>query len=384
MIIPFNIPFTTGKELEYIKEAIMSGNVSGNGFFTRRCQDLLKKDWGFNRVLLTSSCTDALEMCALLLDIKPGDEVIVPSYTFVSTALAFARQGAVIVFADSRKDNPCIDEELIEKLITEKTKVIVPVHYNGISCKMDKIMEIAQEYNLWVVEDAAHAFGSRYKGRMPGTIGHFGCFSFHETKVIHCGEGGMLSVNDESFINRAEIIWEKGTNRCDFHRGKVNKYEWIDTGSSFLMSDLSAAFLYAQLKEGPEILRRRKNQWTLYWRLLKQIESEGFIDLPVVPENTNSNYSGFYILTKSPAEQGRLLKKLNNAGIQALTHYLDLANSPYILQNQKDVTNKLNMNSLRYQNTLLRLPLYHKLSSSRISGIAKTIISFYRNEVSRH
>jgi dTDP-4-amino-4,6-dideoxygalactose transaminase len=323
-------------------------------------------------------------MGALLLDIKPGDEVIVPAYTFVSTALAFARQGAKIIFADCRGDNPCIDEESIEKFITSKTKAIIPVHYAGIPCEMNRIMQIAEVHKLWVIEDAAHAFGSRYKGRLIGTIGHFGCFSFHETKVIHCGEGGMLSINEERFIKRAEVIWEKGTNRCDFHRGEIKKYEWIDTGSSFLMSDINAAFLYAQLKEGLSILNHRKDQWKLYWETLKPIETDGFLKLPVIPKDSETNYSVFYIITRNTEERKQLLDKLNKSGIQALTHYLDLGRSPYILQNQKGTKALVNFNTKRYQNTLLRLPLYHDLSSDQIFEIAESIKSFYYNEVSRY
>ena len=384
MKIYFNKPYSTGRETDYVKEAISSGQTAGNGPFTRRCNELLKRSFGFGKCLLTTSCTDALEMCALLTDIKPGDEIIVPAYTFVSTALAFARQGAVIVFADSRYDNPCIDEEKIEKLITSKTKAIVPVHYGGIACEMDRIMEIADAHNLLVIEDAAHAFGSRYKGRLLGTIGHLGCFSFHETKIIHCGEGGMLSVNDERFINRAEIIWEKGTNRCDFHRGKVNKYEWIDTGSSFLMSDISAAFLYAQLLEAENIFNKKKIHWEFYYKSLKEIENKGFIKFSIIPADSETNYSGFHLITRNPQERARLLNILNKAEIQALTHYLDLGESPYIKQNQPGRKSyQINTNSRKYQDTLLRLPLYNDLTFDQISEIADLIKNFYDCEIVR-
>jgi dTDP-4-amino-4,6-dideoxygalactose transaminase len=280
MIIPFNIPFTTGNELEYIKQAIGNRHLSGNGPFTRKCCELLGVKYGFGKCLLTTSCTDALEMCALLLDIKPGDEVIVPAFTFVSTALAFARQGAKIVFIDSKSDNPCMDEDKIEKLITSRTKAIIPVHYGGFPCEMDSIMQIAEKHNLIVIEDSAHAFGSRYKSKLLGTIGHLGCFSFHETKVIHCGEGGMLTINDRKLSERAEIIWDKGTNRSQFQRGEVQKYEWLDTGSSFLLSDLNAAFLFSQLKEGEKIINYKKEQWFLYSSLLKDLGNKGLIKLP--------------------------------------------------------------------------------------------------------
>jgi dTDP-4-amino-4,6-dideoxygalactose transaminase len=375
MNIFFNNPYTTGKEVHFIKEAVASGKTAGNGPFSKKCTEFLEAKYGFNHCLLTSSCTDALEMCALLADISPGDEVIVPSYTFVSTALAFVRQGAKIVFADSRADNPCIDEEKIEDLITSKTKVIVPVHYAGLSCEMDRIMGIAERHNLLVVEDAAHAFGSRYKGKLLGTIGHLGCFSFHETKIIHCGEGGMLSVNDERFTKRAEIIWEKGTNRCDFHRGQVKKYEWIDTGSSFLLSDISAAFLYSQLLESERIIGHRKSQWALYHEALKGIGNDGSVKLPSDSPDSVSNKSGFYLITGSRRERDRLLDLLNENGIQALSHYLDLGESPFIRQHQPGNYN--NPNSRRYQDTLLRLPLFNNLTSEQITLITDMIIDFY-------
>jgi dTDP-4-amino-4,6-dideoxygalactose transaminase len=379
--IPFNRPHSTGRELQYICEAIASGQTSGNGPVTKKCQELFLSEFGIKNPLLTSSGTDALEMSAMLLDIRKGDEVIVPSYTFVSTANAFARQGAKIVFADSRKDNPCIDENKVEKLITKKTIAIVPVHYAGIACEMDRIMEIAQKHKLRVVEDAAHAFGAKYKGKLLGTIGHLGCFSFHETKIIHCGEGGMLAVNDNSFSGRAEIIWEKGTNRCAFHRGEVYKYEWLDTGSSFLMSDISAAFLYAQLTVASGILNRRKAQWEIYKESLIDLENEGFIRLPEIPEYSEPNYAGFFLILKNLEDQEQLRNKLNNSGIQAVTHYLDLSKSPYILKNQAG-TDSSNTNSQKYQDTLLRLPLYHGLTFDQIDEISETIKEFFYNRES--
>ena len=242
-MIPFNKPYLTGNETKYIEEAVRSGKISGNGIFTKRCQDYFEQRYGFKKCLLTTSCTDALEMAAILCNIQPGDEVIVPSYTFVSSALAFVRVGATIVFADSMADNPNIDANKLEDLITAKTKVIVPVHYAGVACDMDAIMEIANKHSIWVVEDAAQAVDSYYKGKPLGSIGHLSAFSFHETKNIIAGEGGMLAINDERFIHRAEIIWEKGTNRAEFFRGEVNKYGWVDTGSSFLPSEVIAAFL---------------------------------------------------------------------------------------------------------------------------------------------
>jgi dTDP-4-amino-4,6-dideoxygalactose transaminase len=380
MKIPFNKPYTTGKELQYISEAIASGQISGNGPFTKKCHELLVSSYGFSKPLLTSSCTDALEMSALLLDIEPGDEVIVPSYTFVSTALAFKRQGAEIIFADSRNNNPCIDENRIEGLITEKTRAIVPVHYSGIACEMDKILELAEKYNIWVVEDAAHAFGAKYKGRLLGTIGHLGCFSFHETKIIHCGEGGMLSVNDNRFGPRSEILWEKGTNRCEFQRGEVQKYEWMDTGSSFLMSDISAAFLLAQFENSDDIIDRRGRQWNLYFRLLKGLDNRGILKLPQVPDNSEINYSGFYFTVINREKAEKLRTDLNSAGIQVLSHYLDLGHSPYILKAKGGRLFKDNINCTRYQDTLLRLPLYHELRDESIFEISDTIKAFFKNE----
>lgn len=379
MKFPFNKPYSTGEELKYIAEAIASGQTSGNGPFTKRCQDFLLSEYGFKNPLLTSSCTDALEMSAMLLNIKPGDEVIAPSYTFVSTALAFARQGATIVFADSRSDNPCIDEEKIEELISERTKAIVLVHYNGIACEMDRIMEIAKKYKLWVVEDAAHAFGAKYKGRLLGTIGHLGCFSFHETKIIHCGEGGMLSVNDERFVSRSEIIWEKGTNRCEFHRGEVQKYEWLDTGSSFLMSDISAAFLLSQIEAFKDLMEHRKHQWNLYNNSLKELENQKFLKLPQCPGNSEINYSGFYFTVPEKDKAIELKLYLNSIGIQALSHYLDLSESPYILKIQAGKLKTNNSNSIKYQDTLLRLPLYYDLSDKNIVEIIYSIKAYYKN-----
>ncbi|MCC8173856.1 MAG: dTDP-4-amino-4,6-dideoxygalactose transaminase, partial [Odoribacter sp.] len=276
-MIPFNKPYLTGKETEYIKSSVDSGKISGNGIFTKKCHSFFEENYGFKKCLLTTSCTDALEMAAILCDIKPGDEVIVPAYTFVSSALAFVRQGAKIVFADSYKDNPNIDADKIEELITPKTKVIVPVHYAGIACDMDKIMAIAEKYNLLVVEDAAQGIDSYYKGKPLGGIGHLGCFSFHETKNIIAGEGGMLTINDDRFLRRSEIIWEKGTNRSEFFRGEVNKYGWVDIGSSFLPSEIISAFLYAQLENIDRIQEKRKEIWNTYYNSLKELEDKGYV-----------------------------------------------------------------------------------------------------------
>lgn len=377
MIIPFNIPYTSGVELEYLKEVIDSGHFSGNGPFTKKCCELLQGKFDFSKCLLTTSCTDALEMSAILLDIKQGDEVIVPSFTFVSTALAFARQGAKIVFADSRSDNPCIDEKEIEQLITSRTKAIIPVHYGGFPCDMEKIMKIAGKYNLIVIEDSAHAFGTRLKSKPLGTIGHMGCFSFHETKIVQCGEGGMLAINDNRFSERAEIIWEKGTNRSQFHRGEVQKYEWLDIGSSFLLSDLNAAFLFSQLKSVKKTIGHKKKQWELYYSLMKKLEDKSFIKLPHINIDTDINYSGFYIETRNLSERESLRCFLNLNGIQAVSHYLDLSTSPYILKNQGLQGPYSNENSKRYADTILRLPFYYSLKSKQIREVTSAIEKYY-------
>jgi len=376
-MIPFNKPYTTGKEIDNIKKAITNFHLSGNGPFTKKCQNLLGERYRINNCLLTTSCTDALEMASILINIQPGDEIIVPSFTFVSTALAFARQGATIIFADSRNDNPCIDENQIEQLITSKTKAIVPVHYLGFPCEMDRIMQIAEENNLIIIEDAANAFRSRLKGRLLGTIGHLGCFSFHETKILQCGEGGMLSINDNRFSERAKIIWEKGTNRTEFQRGEVQKYEWLDIGSSFLLSDINASFLFSQLEKAEEIIGHKKLQWELYYSLLENLKNRGLIKLPVISVSVGYNYSGFYLETRNVSEREYLRKHLLERGIQAVTHYLNLSTSPYILKNQAPLRVGNNENSTRYENTILRLPFYHSLDEMQIRKITTSIYEFY-------
>ena len=308
--IPFNKPFLTGKEAHYMYQAVYKGKLSGNGEFTKKCQAFFETKYGFKKALLTTSCTDALEMCAILCNVKQGDEVIVPSYTFVSSALAFVRQGANVVFADSMRNNPNIDVKKIEELINPKTKVIVAVHYAGVSCDMDRIMEIAEKHNIYVVEDAAQAIDSYYKGRPLGSIGHLAAFSFHETKNIISGEGGLLAINDNRFIPRAEIIWEKGTNRSEFFRGEVNKYGWVDTGSSFLPSEVIAAFLWAQLENMNVIQARRKKIWEQYHKGLKNLSKQGYIKLPDIPDYATNNAHMFYIVCRSYQERTALIKYL--------------------------------------------------------------------------
>lgn len=367
MLIPFNKPHLTGKEAHYMYQAVSNGKLSGNGEFTKKCQRFFEEKYGFKKSLLTTSCTDALEMAAILCDIQSGDEVIVPSYTFVSTALAFVRQGAKIVFADSMERNPNIDADRIEELITPKTKVIVPVHYAGVACDMDKIMAIASKYNLLVVEDAAQAIDSFYKGRPLGSIGHLAAFSFHETKNIISGEGGMLAINDERFIRRAEIIWEKGTNRAEFFRGEVNKYGWVDTGSSFLPSEVIAAFLWAQLENLDEIQSRRKMLWDMYYSALKD---NGRYQLPDIPDYATNNAHMFYLVCKSLEERTELIKRLKDNDILAVFHYLSLHSSPYY-QDKHDGRELKQCD--RYADCLVRLPMFYDLSLEEIKRIGEIV-----------
>jgi len=374
MKIPFNKPYLSGNEIGYIKEAVASGHISGNGHFTKKCQSFFEERWRFKKCLLTTSCTDALEMSALLLDIKPGDEVIMPSYTFVSTALAFVRQGAKIVFVDSRGDHPNIDENLIEALITPHTRAIVPVHYAGMACDMDKIMALAEKYNLFVVEDAAQAIDSYHNWKPLGSIGHLGCFSFHETKNIQSGEGGMLAINDERFIKRAEIIWEKGTNRAEFFRGEVNKYGWVDIGSSFLPSDLIAAFLYAQLENFDDIQKKRKDIWNIYFEGLQTLAERGFFQIPQIPEYTTNNAHMLYLTCENPEDRTGLIKHLRENGVHAVFHYQSLQQSGYY-KNLKDKRELPNCN--HFTDCLVRLPLYYELSPQETATITSLIREFF-------
>ena len=374
MKTPFNKPHLTGKEAHYMYQAVADGKLSGNGAYTKKCQQFFEDRYGFKKCLLTTSCTDALEMAAILCDIQPGDEVIVPSYTFVSSALAFVRAGAKIVFADSMASNPNIDAEKIEALITPRTKAIVPVHYAGVACDMDLIMDIANKHNILVVEDAAQAIDSYYKGRPLGSIGHLSAFSFHETKNIIAGEGGMLCINDERFIRRAEIIWEKGTNRAEFFRGEVNKYGWVDTGSSFLPSEVIAAFLWAQLENLDEIQSRRKHLWELYNTGLSPLASSpnSLIALPEIPDYATNNAHMFYLVCNSLEQRTRLIQRLKDSGILAVFHYLSLHSSPYY-------TDKHDGRDLpecdRYADCLVRLPMYYDLTDNEVFEICEIIKS---------
>ena len=373
----FNKPYLTGKEAHYMYQAVYTGKLSGNGAFTKKCQQFFEEKYGFKKAVMTTSGTDALEMAAILCNVKPGDEVIVPSYTFVSSALAFVRQGASIIFADSCNNNPNIDADKIEALITNKTKVIVPVHYAGVACDMDKIMDIANRHNLFVVEDAAQAIDSYYKGKPLGGIGHFGCFSFHETKNVTAGgEGGLLVVNDDRFIRRAEIIWEKGTNRAEFFRGMVNKYGWVDTGSSFLPSEINSAFLYAQLESLVTIQARRKALWQQYQEGLIELAAKGYFTMPDVPDYATNNAHMFYIVCRNLEERTGLISYLKDNGIYAAFHYLSLHLSEYYKEHHKgDVPNLPYCD--RYADCLVRLPMFYELKVEEVDQIINVIKEFY-------
>jgi dTDP-4-amino-4,6-dideoxygalactose transaminase len=378
-MIPFNKPFLTGKETQFIEDAVNSGKISGNGKYTQLCHKFFKEKFGFEKSLLTTSCTDALEMAAILIDIEKGDEVIIPSFTFVSTANAFVLRGAKVIFADSMFDNPNIDAQKIENLVTNKTKAIIVVHYAGISCDMEEIMRIAQKYNLFVIEDAAQAIDSFYIGndgfkKRLGSIGHLAAFSFHETKNIIAGEGGLLVINDYRFAERAEIIWEKGTNRSAFFRGSVDKYGWVDIGSSFLPSDIIAAFLYAQLEQIELIQSIRKENWNLYLNNLKILEEKSLIKLPVIPSYATNNAHMFYIQCKTLKERSELITFLKEKGINAVFHYLSLHKSVYFSDKYEGL--ELN-NSDNFSDCLLRLPMYKTLTPIDVNYICECIKQFY-------
>lgn len=381
MDIPFNKPYLTGKEAHYMYQAVYSGKLSGNGLFTKKCQQFFEERYGFKKCLLTTSGTDALEMCAMLCDLKPGDEVIIPSYTFVSTALAFLREGAKVVFADSMKRNPNLDAEAIEGLITPRTRVIVPVHYAGVACDMDAIMSVAEKHNLLVVEDAAQAIDSYYKSNVKhkalplGGIGHLAAFSFHETKNVTAGgEGGLLVLNDERFVRRAEIIWEKGTNRAEFFRGEVNKYGWVDMGSSFLPAEINAAFLWAQLENLDEIQTKRKLLWNRYQELLKPLADRGLFKLPDVPEYATNNAHMFYLIFSNLEKRSDFIKYMKDNGVLAVFHYLSLHKSAYYVDKHDG---RVLPECDRYADTLVRLPMYYDLSVGDVDYICSLISKFY-------
>ena len=383
-MINFNQPHLTGKEAHYMYEAVFAGKLSGNGKCTKRCQAWFEERYGFRKTLLTTSGTDALEMCAMLCDLKPGDEVIVPSYTFVSTALAFLREGAKVVFADSMQRNPNLDAETLEALITPKTKVIVPVHYAGVACDMDAIMTVAEKHDLLVVEDAAQAIDSYYLSRKSkvesqkplGGIGHLAAFSFHETKNITAGgEGGLLVVNDERFVRRAEIIWEKGTNRAEFFRGEVNKYGWVDMGSSFLPSEVNAAFLWAQLENIDDIQAKRKSLWETYYERLAPIAVKGAFTLPDIPSYATNNAHMFYIVLPSLEARTAFIKYLKENGVGAVFHYLSLHSSEYYKSRHDG---RALPQCDRYADCLVRLPLFYDLTIEEVNHICDLIDTYFQ------
>jgi len=375
-MISFNKPPLTGNEEQYILESINSSKISGDGAFTKKCHQWFEDKLKCKKVLLTTSCTHALEMCAILLDIKEGDEVIMPSYTFVSTANAFVLRGANIVFVDIRPDTMNIDETKIEDAITERTKVIVPVHYAGVGCEMDTIMNLADKHNLFVVEDAAQGMMSSYKGKPLGTIGHLGTFSFHETKnYTSAGEGGLLIINDEKFINRAEVIREKGTNRSQFFRGMVDKYSWVDMGSSYLMNDVSAAYLWGQLEKADEINQNRLRSWNMYNSNLKELEEKNFIVLPTVPNSATHNAHMFYIKVKNLELRTKLMKWLSFCEIVSVFHYIPLHSSVAGVKFGR--FNGRDEFSTKDSERLLRLPLFYTISETEIIEITERIKEFF-------
>jgi dTDP-4-amino-4,6-dideoxygalactose transaminase len=375
MKIPFNKPHFTGREAFHLSEAALIGQLAGNGHYTHLCQDFFEERYGFRKALLTTSCTDALELAALILDIQPGDEVIMPSYTFVSTANAFALRGAKIVFADSNALNPNIDPDLLEALITSKTKAIVVVHYGGIACDMPSIMQLAQKYKIPVVEDAAQCIDAFYEDQPLGSFGSLSAFSFHETKNITSGEGGMLVVNDPGLIEKAEIIREKGTNRAAFGRGEVQKYEWVSLGSSFLPNELTAAFLYGQLEHLDIIQQNRIETWTAYYHKLRFLERDGHIELPYTPDYATVNAHLFYITTRSKEVRDGLLAHLMASGIHAVFHYLALHRSPYY-HNRHD--KRILPHACRYEETLLRLPFFFGMTDEETDSVSNAITAFFR------
>jgi dTDP-4-amino-4,6-dideoxygalactose transaminase len=376
--IPFNKPFIVGKELNNIAQAVQYGNLAGDGPFTEKCSKWMEEQFKAKKVLLVHSCTAALEIAAILCDIKPGDEVIVPSFTFVSTANAFVLRGAKPIFVDIRSDTKNMDENMIEELITEKTKVIIPVHYAGVSCEMDKILALADKYNLLIVEDAAQGVCSTYKGKHLGTIGHLGCYSFHETKNFISGEGGALVINDDTFLERAEIIREKGTNRSKFFRGQVDKYTWIDIGSSYITSELTAAFLYAQLEEAEKITQKRHKIWNKYYELLKPIEDAGLISIPYVPNECYHNAHMFYIILSSSEIRTNLINYLSSLGINTVFHYVPLHSSVMGKKFHKD--NKVLPVTDRVSECILRLPCFYELTMKEILKITNALTSFIQKK----
>lgn len=376
-MIDFNVPPYVGTEMKYVEEAVAKNHkICGDGPFTHRCHDWLEKRTGTVKALLTTSCTHATELAALLADIKEGDEVIMPSFTFVSTADAFVLRGGVPVFVDIRPDTMNIDEEKIEAAITDRTRAIVPVHYAGVSCEMDKILELAEKYHLFVIEDAAQGILSNYKGKMLGTIGDFGCYSFHETKNYSMGEGGALLIRDAKYVERAEIIREKGTDRAKFFRGQIDKYTWVDAGSSYLPGDMNAAYLMAQLDQADMILKDRMRSWNLYEELLRPLSDQGKIELPFIPDGCEHNAHMFYIKTKDLQKRTELIAYLKEHDIQAVFHYIPLHSAPagkrFGRFHGEDIY------TTKESERLLRLPMFYGLKEEQVRYITEQIIDFYR------
>lgn len=373
-MIPFNRPYLTGNEIAYLAKVLENRKLSGDGEFSKKCQSLFENKFGFRKTLLTTSCTDALEMCAILLDIQSGDEVILPSYTFVSTANAFALRGAKLVFADSQSDQPNIDPAEIERLISPHTKAIVVVHYAGVACDMDRILAVAELHGIPVVEDAAQAIDSFHRGRPLGSIGALATFSFHETKNIICGEGGLLVINKSKYDLRAEIIREKGTNRSSFFRGEVDKYGWVDVGSSFLPSDMLAAFLLAQIESIAHIQSERHRVWSRYYANLEEGGRLGWFAVPFIPDYATNNAHMFYLVCRNFNERSQLIEKLKFSGVSAVFHYLSLHNSPYfsVQHDSRELPN-----SDRYTDCIVRLPLFPELSDEQVDMISGIVLSFY-------
>ncbi len=374
-MINFNVPPYTGKEMEYIKECVENQKICGDGAYTKKCNEWIEEKTKTGKCLLTTSCTHATELAALLADIQPGDEVIMPSYTFVSTADAFVLRGAVPVFVDIRPDTMNIDENLIEAAITEKTKAIVPVHYAGVACEMDTIMDIARRYNLFVIEDAAQGIMSTYKGKALGTIGDFGAFSFHETKNYSMGEGGALLIRDEKYIEEAEIIREKGTNRSKFFRGQIDKYTWVNFGSSYLPSDMNAAYLYAQLEMAEEINNHRLELWNRYYELLKPLAEQGFIELPYVPEDCVHNAHMFYIKAADIEERTELINFLKEREVMSVFHYIPLHSAPAGLKFGR--FHGQDLFTTKESERLTRLPMFYKLTLEQVDYICEQVKAFY-------
>lgn len=374
-MINFNVPPVVGDETEYMKQAIENKKICGDGSFTKKCNEKLEDMTGVSKAMLTTSCTHATEMCALLSGIGEGDEVIMPSYTFVSTANAFVLRGAKAVFVDIRPDTMNIDETLIEDAVTEKTKAIVPVHYAGVGCEMDTIMEIAGRHHLKVIEDAAQGIMASYKGKPLGTIGDFGCFSFHETKNISMGEGGAILLNDPSYIEEAEIIREKGTNRSKFFRGQIDKYTWVNYGSSYLPSELNAAYLWAQLNKAEEITKCRMDAWKLYYEMLSELAEEEKIQLPFIPEGCIHNAHMFYIKVKNAEERGHLIEFLKANGIWAVFHYIPLHNAP--AGKKYGCFSGEDKYTTQESERLLRFPMYYGLSLEQVEYICEKVKEFY-------